>query len=371
MGTLAFASIFLEQHRKEGRFLLDGSRQTRFFLLFILTVLLSIPFAYWRQLAVDGLIEILKIACFYFMVVQSVISRGRLRGFILTFAGFVLFIAGTSLRAYLAGQYMEAQGIERTVGVTSAGGDANALGATLASALPIFLLLSFDRSIRWWRPLAASGAVLLLVTQVLTGSRGALLGLLAALGWLWWTSRLRLALLFVGLPVLVAGYFALPDQYKQRYASITHNEMDESSQGRIRAWTAGLHMVVDRPLFGVGIHCFGIAHATGFSAGRKSWLEAHNLYIQVLAELGLVGAVAFFAFLYGMLRLNRDTARQLRAMRPDWHFELNILNALFAGYAVLLISGIFGHSLLRVTWYLYGGIGLVILRLHLDHKPPA
>ena len=66
-------------------------------------------------------------------------------------------------------------------------------------------------------------------------------------------------------------------------------------------------MVLDRPLTGVGIGCFKAAHRI-----RDGWgLNAHNMYIQLLAEVGLISATILFVFLFEMLRLNRRTARLL------------------------------------------------------------
>jgi probable O-glycosylation ligase (exosortase A-associated) len=364
VGAFTMVAIFLEQYRKERRLLIDDSRQTRLFLLFLLAVAMSVPLAYWRQAAVNGFVAMLKIACFYVMIVQCVNTRARLRGWVLTFALFVLYIAATSLHAYMTGGARFTQGIDRAIGVTSAGGDANTLGTTLASALPLFMLVMADRAMRWWRLLAASGAVVLVVTQLVTGSRASLLGLLCGLAWMWWTSRRRVAPLLVGLAIALVGLSILPEQYKERYSSITRSEIDASSQGRVDAWHTGLRMFVDRPLFGVGIGCFGAAHGTVYSTGPvPNWLEAHSLYVQIVAELGLVGTIAFLLLLREMLRLNRSTSRWLSARGPDAGFEVRVLDAMAAGFVVLLVSGIFGHSLTRETWYVFAAAGIAILRI--------
>jgi O-antigen ligase len=159
----------------------------------------------------------------------------------------------------------------------------------------------------------------------------------------------------------VAGLAILPDQYKERYSSITRSEIDASSQGRVDAWRTGLRMFVDRPLFGVGIGCFGVAHGTEYSRGN--WLEAHSLYVQIVAEIGLVGTIAFLLLLHEMLRLNRRTSRRLLARGPDAAFEVRVLDAMAAGFVVLLVSGIFGHSLTRETWYVFAAAGIAILRI--------
>jgi probable O-glycosylation ligase (exosortase A-associated) len=370
VGTLTLVSIFLEQHRREGRLLLDSSVQTRALFLFVLATSASVPFAFWRKAALDGLVALVKIVGFYLMIVHCVNSTRRLRWWTLIFAALILYIAATSLRSYVAGEYKIAQGIDRAVGVTSAGGDPNNLGTTLAAALPLFLLCATNRSLRGWRVPSALGAAALVVTQMVTGSRASLLGLLAGLFWLWLHTRHRLPLALGGLACFVIADATLPDQYRQRYATITNVEIDASSQGRLQAWTTGMQMFIEHPLAGVGIGCFGAAHGGEYSEGaKKNWLEAHSLYVQVLAETGLLGTIAFFSFVYSMWRLNRRTSRWLLLEGKGLRFEHTLLNAVAAGLVVLLVSGIFGHSLLRVTWYVYGAVGLAILRLHLENDP--
>ena len=53
---------------------------------------------------------------------------------------------------------------------------------------------------------------------------------------------------------VVVAFALMPQQYKTRYSTITHSELDGSSKSRLVTWVAGLNMLIDRPLFGVGIH---------------------------------------------------------------------------------------------------------------------
>lgn len=367
VGIVALTAMFLAQHRTEQRMLIDGSRQTMLFFFFMIAVLCSIPFAYWRTEAVNGFVEVFKIGVFYLLVVHLINTKKRLRIFLWLFSALLFYIAATAFRAYMAGSTFYAQGIDRAVGQTSIAGDPNQLGTTMAATIPLFLLYALHKPLRWGRLLFAVGLVLLVATLSITGSRASLIGFLAGLIYLWWSSRRRLLVGLIGLLILGASFFILPEQYQTRYSSITQSELDESSQGRLDAWEKGLHMAIDRPLFGVGINCFGTAHALAYSPESKpSYLRAHSLYVQVLAELGLFGAIAFFAFMIEFLRLNRRAGRRLAAAGERWAFEETTLKALFAGFAVLLLTGVFGHSLLRRTWYIYAAIGLSTWRIYLD-----
>ena len=203
---------------------------------------------------------------------------------------------------------------------------------------------------------------------MLTGSRASLLGLLAGLVYLWTRSRHKLLVGGLGLIMVTAAFFVMPHQYQERYGTILHKQLDGSSMGRVEAWQTGLVMVMDRPLFGVGAGCFGVAHAMGYSSGaHRNWLESHSLYIQVLAELGVFGAIAFVIMQRQFLKLNRRTAVLLARMGNRRRVEAAIINGLFGGFIVLLVSGVFGHSLYRRTWYVYAGLGLAVYRL-LQHE---
>ncbi|MCK4414330.1 MAG: O-antigen ligase family protein [Candidatus Eisenbacteria sp.] len=365
VGAATLLGLLLAQYGRERRISVDGSAQTLLLLLFVAASLLSVPFAYWRGQAVTSFLEMLKIVVFYLLVVHLVDSRLRLRVFIWTLLLLIGYVALNAFGGYLGGSTHFAQGIERAVGSTSVAGSPNQLGTTMAAAIPLFLLLALHKPLGWKRLVLAIGTLLLTATLGVTGSRASILGFLGGIAVLWWSTRHRVLLGIVGILVLVGGFLLLPQQYQTRYSTITHSELDGSSQARLATWQAGLQMITDRPIFGVGIGCFGTAHATAYSPEeRRSWLEPHSLFIQVFAEVGLVGAVLFFAFLIAAFRLNRRTGRRLAEAGAGWGFERILLLGLFAGLAVLLISGIFGHSLLRRTWYIYAGTGLAVLRIY-------
>jgi len=360
IGALTLVSMFLNQHRIHRELRIDDSRQTRLFCLFILVVALSVPFAYWRFRATNGLVEVLRIGGFYLMVAHLVDSHKRLRWFIYTFLALIAYLCVDSLRGYFSGGAFLSQGIDRAVGGTSMSNNPNELGTTLASALPLFLLLALSRTEKWRRGILAALVVCLAIAIVLTGSRASMLGLLAGSIFMWWKTRRRVLTGILGALVLVVGFTNMPNQYKTRYSTIAESHLDASSRSRVVTWMAGLRMLADRPLFGVGIRCYGAANGS-YSHGR-SWLEAHSLYFQVLGELGLIGAFAFFSFLLEILRLNRRTARSLQG--NEWQFERVVLEGVFVGLITLLVSGVFGHSLLRRTWYVFAAIALAVMRLH-------
>ncbi len=358
LGLLTLLAMFFLQFTSQRRLTIDRSRPTVFLLLLALACLISVPFSYWRFQSKEGLIEMGKILTFYILVVQLTDSRKKLRGLAVVFCVLVTYLATTSFRAYLAGDLVFAQGVDRAIGVTSAGGDPNHLGTTLAAALPLFALLSMDRALRLWRVPFALGTILVFFTMLVTGSRGAVLGAFGGLVALWLMSPRKILSGMLGLTVLISTFLILPEQYQHRYGTVTSSTLDASSEGRVNAWKAGVRMVLERPLNGVGVSAF----APAYYSQTGTWLQAHSVYVQVAAELGVPGAAFFLLFVGYSMRTKLRCVRLLRH-REGWSTERAILTGLLAGQVVLLVTGIFGHSLMRRTWYLYGGMAVTMWRL--------
>jgi probable O-glycosylation ligase (exosortase A-associated) len=360
VGGAALITLFLAQFRHHGRVFLDTSRQSLLLYAFVVSIVVSVPFAFWRSAALDGLIEALKVLAFYAMVVQFVDTRSRLRKFVWVYGLLNVYITVDAIVTYGTGGAKVSQGIERIYGQTSAIGHPNFLGATMAATFPLFFLMTFNKSLGRWRPLMLLSAIAMVVTLVLTGSRGALIGFLATLACMWWSSRHRLRYGVLGLCILLVSVSLVPQQYKMRYATMASTTIDESSKGRIEAWKVGLRMMMDKPVFGIGINNFSAAHFE-YSG---SWLNAHSLFLQVLAELGLLGAAVYFAFLHETLRLNRRAYRLLGEHGDEWSFERTVLDGVFVGLVALLVCGLFGDSPMRRTYYIFAGTGLAVVRIY-------
>jgi O-antigen ligase len=104
---------------------------------------------------------------------------------------------------------------------------------------------------------------------------------------------------------------------------------------RLDLWADMLPMVPAFPVFGVGLNAFSTAYPFYQTIWRTEWIgEAHNEYLQILLDLGLVGALLAGAFLVLVFRAAwRNAARG--------GLELGLLGAL----AALAI-----HNLVDFNW---------------------
>lgn len=301
-----------------------------------------------------------KIVVFYFLLVTTVHDEKGLKKLVVGFIFVMGLYLSHSFKEYLGGRHTFRMGIARMIGVDSTLGDPNSFGAGIVYSLPFLpALWKSEWGGRRGRFLILGYGGLAALCVLLTGSRSSLLGLLLYSTILMLGHRKRflwLALFSVAAP---AAFVALPDSLQNRFETIINSDVGpanakESGEGRIQGLLNGFALWSDNPLAGVGPGAW--RPATGSS------VEAHNLYGQLVGELGTFGAVAFgsmlVCFAYNLYRC-RAIRKQLPKRPGDLivHIPTAVGTALF----LLLFMGNFGHNLFRFTWLWYGGF-LIIAR---------
>lgn len=183
-------------------------------------------------------------------------------------------------------------------------GDPNEFAAVLVAGLPLAVALAAGRD---WSPalraIGVTAAGLCVTGIVLSLSRGGLLALITVLlAALALAGRWRGKLLLILPLVLLAGvgYFLATPAALQRVTS------SNGGTGRTDVWRVGWRIVEARPVLGVGAGNFqeasihyllrpGLLERSDLIASTDK--VAHNTYLTVLAELGLVGALMFVALI--------------------------------------------------------------------------
>jgi O-antigen ligase len=216
--------------------------------------------------------------------------------------------------------------------------------------------------------LAGIGAVMLLfIGTVQSGSRGGFLALivigvygLLGLDAIRRSKRLAVTVVAAALLVVAGG-----DQYWQRMQTILHPQEDynwlgHSESGRIEVWMRGLGYMVRHPVLGVGIDQFNAAEGTmAPQAARQDlgigfkWSGPHSSYVQIGAELGVMGLVLFLALLWRAFREARRIGRTAAAPGD------RLLGQAFGG---MVVGYVVGGAFLGQAYapYLYFSLGLLI-----------
>jgi len=215
-----------------------------------------------------------------------------------------------------------------------------ALALFLLLTIPLALALSLRR-VRPFRPLLLAAA-LAVAALLLTHTRGAIVGFaVAMLVMLWWQPVRRLAAVLFALTVLVASlnFEAIESSpevtvVSERLATIA--SLKTRRDDRLEIWSKTPTLIATHPLLGVGQGNFAEASPElGLAdVGGLPYDHAHNVFLNVGAELGLIGLALLGLFLFLLARL---TLRGLR--RPDPR-RYPLVLALTAALAGLLVSSI-------------------------------
>src|ERR1043166_560392 len=222
----------------------------------------------------------------------------------------------------IAGEHL---GVE-AVRFTALDLDVNELGLTLALGLPMAWYVSVSQPQRrgaWlWRLYLPLG----LTAILLTASRGSLLAAVVGLAIIPWTLgrlRLRTKLTMYALAaaslLLVAN--VVPQAALVRIASTGADIRSGYFGGRGTIWRAGLEVAQEHPLMGVGTGAFEAAVEPTLHA---PW-AAHNVFLSILVENGLVGLFLFVAMIMATLAPLPHLPREQR------RFSIVLLLALAVG----------------------------------------
>lgn len=187
-------------------------------------------------------------------------------------------------------------GFNRMHEVGFGGMDNNCVAIAMVAATGLAFFLGMAEP-QWWKKGIALIASVLMVHCVMFGfSRGGMLGLLitGAVAFVLIPKQPKHYAMFA-IAILIALRLAGP-QVVTRFASTFADgeERDSSAQSRLDMWEDCADVVVKHPLLGIGPDNWPlIAHEYGWPPGK----EAHSLWVQMAAELGLVG-VGFLALFY-------------------------------------------------------------------------
>jgi O-antigen ligase len=210
--------------------------------------------------------------------------------------------------------------------------------------IPLVIALSKLSSSRT-RILAAVAAALMAGTIILSGSRGGMLALTVELGVFVGLTKIQRKSIRVRLVLIASLVAALGiaawiggGEITSRLESIGTETRKELSGGmRLRIDRDGLMMFSHRPVFGFGLGTFATAYP-GFRTFSTTFFvnEAHNDYIQLLVEMGIVG---FGLMLWLLVSFYRAASQKL----SGWETTAN------GGLALASIAGCTGlliHSFL-------------------------
>lgn len=369
LGATLLTSVIFHKKFKGEPFIFFRERMSWMLVFFLAAMVASVPTSVWPSNSVTTIVDFLTTIIYYLLIINVVTTEKRLKGLIWLFILAGGYNAISSAIAYFKGDLMVAQGIERAESLT--GADPNTLAVSLVLAIPFMAFALGWTKAKYLRLFSLLLAAASIFTVAITGSRSGVIGLLAVMFFIWINSKNRLVTLMIILVSISFGWMVLPAQYKERYSTITSGEVDASTQGRYDAWNAGMRMFWDRPFLGVGTGNFSAAYGSGNYSKQAHWLKPHNMYVQIISELGIVGIVTFGGLIWFMIRQNFRLRKRMRERGIDAPLIKAISYSITCSTGALFFTCIFGHSLFRTHWYWCCALTVVLWALFEKALPAA
>ena len=338
---------------------LEGSltarpREVHLILLLCLAALLSVPFAVSPADAIHVFWEpFLKVVIVFIIIVNVVRTERRLKGMFYLALGVTCVLCFSALNDYRLGN-LTVEGYR--VSGSIAGGmfdNANDLGIHLATMFPLALMLGFAARNFLGKMLYWAIALLAVATLVVTFSRGAFIGLLAAI--LVMSSKLarrRRSVVIISVILGALVFIAVaPGSYWIRLLSIFDPRLDAfgSSTARSEILAHSFLVALRHPLLGIGMGNFTLVSSHN--------LVTHNSYTQVAAEMGMGALLLYSMFLTAPLNRLKKIERENLIVAGDSRFYY-----MAVGLQGCLVAYMFSSFFVSVAyyWFIYYLVGYAV-----------
>ncbi len=155
-------------------------------------------------------------------------------------------------------------------------------------------------------------SLLLIISLILTGSRSGLLTSVITISLIFYFTPINnkqkyIALLICTYSILGAIFYLLDFTFFTRIIDTFSDTYSDSTQGRILIWSGAINLAKDNIIYGTGLGSFFLEYPQyrlPFDPSAGDW--AHNDTLQILTELGAIGALLWLGFwsclLYSLIR---------------------------------------------------------------------
>ncbi len=341
-------------------------------LVGMVTLLYARDFDFGYATLIDNLKDI-----YYSILIVAFIQKPKTLRYViwaLLFAGVLM--SSMSLYQQFTGTFLnEYWGFGQTI--TSGTGTGYRLGGPIgdpnyyAMFLVVLVPLAIDRfwneRLTMLRILAGWSAAASILVVLYTYSRGGFLALIGVAILFGYRFRKRLGFITVTLTIsiLFIVFQFLPAKYTERVSSLLSffqqdggNPLaDRSIRGRTSENLVAIQMFIDHPITGIGIANYNVNY---YSYARPMGIDptigdrqAHNLYLQIASERGLLGLLAFAIMIFATFQtLLRTEIKLTRARMEDYAGIATAIGVSLTGY---LIASVFLHdAYFRYFWVLLG-----------------
>lgn len=336
IAVVLFAAILFNSKDRQ-KIPMDGLMVV--WLFFLAWMTLTTFLAIYPEYAKDYYIRVVKIQLLTFLTLLLINSQDKLNkliwvivlsiGFYSIKGGIFTILSGGAFRVWgPPGSFIE---------------ENNGLALSVLMILPLMYYL-YSKEKRWFVRYGLMAAMFLsFASAVGSQSRGALLAIIAVLGFFWLKTKSKLLTGTLLVILAVVGWHFMPETWHDRMATLQTYDEDSSAMGRINAWIYSINIANDR-LLGGGFNSWSDRTFATYSPDAEFVVVAHSIYFNVLADHGWIGLFLFLLIFFltwrNLSQLIKLTQNQ--ADKKDQHTLAKMLQvslvAYFTGGAFLSLS---------------------------------
>lgn len=242
------------------------------------------------------------------------------------------------------------------------GMDNNSAAIALVTGIGLAFFLGVHSEKMWQKGLAFFFAALMANAILFSFSRGGMLGMIVAgMGAFIVIPKRPRTYALLGLAVIAASVMAGPevrDRFMTTFVKKKTGEREASAQSRVDLWRDCIDVMKKKPVMGCGPNQWPmIASTYGWPHGK----EAHSLWMQTGAELGLVGLAMYLGFYLTVLTLLWQVTWKRTHVADPWYKYIARMS--FTGLCGFVVSAQFvSLESLEIPYYT-AMLGLGVLKL--------
>jgi len=363
-------AFFLEKIIKKEK-LCTLSLQVIIFGVFIVIGALSFINTVSVKESINGMVKIFKFFFIFLVCSESIKDREHFKKIAISVACAISLIGIDALWQLFSGKdFIRGNVIQEAIGLARASASfpgSNAMGVYLTGLTPLIAGLALFSTRLKSRVFFTLAALMGSIGVYLSLSRGAGLGLFISV--LFLTLLRKNKIIIWGLILLLVIFpFVMPKNIKVWAKSVNYNLVDLFiCETRLSLYKNTVHMISQHPFVGVGVNTFsknyGKYKVAAVEAVTKTQdtMYAHNSFLQMGGEMGLLGLGTFLIFLFFVLK-----SIWLAFKREKDHFLKALSISVFAAIMAYLINGLTETSLyyarLVMIFYFLIGVGLALDR---------
>ena len=289
---------------------------------------------------------VISFILFYFVLVNSITTKKEFDWMQNLFVAVGALVALYGIYQYVfAGTFASSSFVDKemfediSTRVSGTFDNPNVMGEYLLLVIPMACTY-FWKEKKWFQKVIVLGILgIMLVSLALTYSRGCYLGIVTCVGIFLLLLNLKFILLFFA--GIIAMPMILPASILNRLTSIG-NTGESSTSYRISIWKGAIDMIKDywyRPI-GQGTVAFNRIYPL-YSYSGVGAEHTHNLFLQLMIEVGIFGIIAFLGILF---KFYQTLGHALKICK-DKVLSIQLI-AFISGMTGFLVQSLFDN-----TWY--------------------